>query len=218
MNNIQTYPQTHDELLSALVDGELNREDLEVLLSESADCHATNERWNHYQLIGNALRSPSSPEVGADAAFLKNFNERLLREQAAFGPEIAHEKNVVSLHSSVHLMTEVTRERGPASNDGNFRWKLVAGFASLAAVSAIGWNALGFLAPASAPQLARIDSVDSLAVQRVVVASPQGPMVRDARLEELLSAHKQMGGVSALQISSGFLRSATFESPRDGAR
>ena len=39
-------------------------------------------------------------------------------------------------------------------------------------------------------------------------------MVRDARLEELLAAHKQFGATSALQEPSGFLRNATFEMPQ----
>jgi len=66
---------------------------------------------------------------------------------------------------------------------------------------------------ASAPQLAQTP-----APQQLVVASPQGPMVRDARLEELLAAHKQLGGTSALQESSGFLRNATFETPQNAGR
>jgi sigma-E factor negative regulatory protein RseA len=51
---------------------------------------------------------------------------------------------------------------------------------------------------------------------QVVVASPQGPTVRDLRLEELLAAHKQMGGTS-LPVPSGFLRNANFEN-QAGAR
>ena len=38
-------------------------------------------------------------------------------------------------------------------------------------------------------------------------------MLRDARLDELLAAHKQFGGISALQMPAGFLRNATFENP-----
>jgi sigma-E factor negative regulatory protein RseA len=91
----------------------------------------------------------------------------------------------------------------------------VAGFASLAAVSAIAWNASGLLSPAAAPQLAQAPAAVS---QQVVVASPQGPMVRDARLEELLAAHKQLGGTSALQEPSGFLRNATFETSQNAGR
>ena len=109
----------------------------------------------------------------------------------------------------------LTSHRGHAANDGEFRWKLVAGFASIAAVSAIAWNAAGLLAPAAAPQLAQAPAPQQ---QVVVVASPQGPVVRDARLEELLAAHKQLGGTSALQEPSGFLRNATFETPRNAGR
>ncbi|MDB5931304.1 MAG: anti sigma-E protein RseA, partial [Polaromonas sp.] len=49
----------------------------------------------------------------------------------------------------------------------------------------------------------------------ILVSSPQGPIVRDARLEELLAAHKQFGATSAFQESSGFLRNATFEMPQE---
>ena len=37
-------------------------------------------------------------------------------------------------------------------------------------------------------------------------------MLRDPRLDELLAAHRQLGG-AALQMPSGFLRNATFEGP-----
>jgi sigma-E factor negative regulatory protein RseA len=36
-------------------------------------------------------------------------------------------------------------------------------------------------------------------------------MIRDPRLDELLAAHKQFGGASALQQPAGFLRNATFQ-------
>ena len=48
--------------------------------------------------------------------------------------------------------------------------------------------------------------------------SEQGTIVRDARMQELLAAHKQAGGASALQVPSGFLRNATFESPQGERR
>lgn len=38
-----------------------------------------------------------------------------------------------------------------------------------------------------------------------------GPMIRDARLDGYLAAHKQFGGSSALGVPSGFLRNATHE-------
>ena len=38
-------------------------------------------------------------------------------------------------------------------------------------------------------------------------------MIRDPQLDELLAAHRQLGGASALQMPAGFLRNATFEGP-----
>ena len=49
------------------------------------------------------------------------------------------------------------------------------------------------------------------AEQQAIVAN--GSLVRDARLDQYLSAHKQFGGSSALGVPSGFLRSATYEGP-----
>ena len=93
-----------------------------------------------------------------------------------------------------------------AAND--WRWKLAAGFASVAAVAAIGWNLTGSsIGPSSQPQLAA-------APAGVSPASVQpASMIRDPQLDRLLAAHRQHGGATALQTSSGFLRSATFEGP-----
>ena len=38
-------------------------------------------------------------------------------------------------------------------------------------------------------------------------------MIRDPRLDEFLAAHRQLGGVSALQMPAGFVRAATVEAP-----
>ena len=53
------------------------------------------------------------------------------------------------------------------------------------------------------------------ATQQVMVGNGQDAqvMLRDPRLDELLAAHKQYGGATALQMPAGFLRNATFESP-----
>jgi sigma-E factor negative regulatory protein RseA len=107
------------------------------------------------------------------------------------------------------VVAQALQHRGPAANDGIFRWKLAAGVASLAAVSAIAWNAWGGLGSDSGAQLAQAS-----AAAQVLVASPQGVVVRDARLEELLAAHRQLGATSALQEPSGFLRNAAFDQPQ----
>ena len=116
------------------------------------------------------------------------------------------------------------------ANQPVFRWKLVAGLASLAAVAAIGWNwvgGVGAVAPAGAQLaqqqpaqgarapasvLAASESTSGAAAPtRVVIGSVPQVMLRDARLDEMLAAHQQAGGAS--QMPSGFLRNATFEGP-----
>jgi sigma-E factor negative regulatory protein RseA len=95
---------------------------------------------------------------------------------------------------------------------------MVAGLASLALVSVIGWQALnGWGDQGATVQLAQkaVPLVNS-----TVVAEPAGaalgspPMLRDPQLDALLAAHRQFGGTSALQMPAGFLRNATFEGAR----
>jgi len=197
------------ELLSGLADGQLSDEELAVALGACADDASSLDCWNTYHLIGEVLRAPAlsavSVAAGADLAFVGRLSARLAQEAPAATPLVAN----ASAPASALRPAQVVHHRGPASNDGNFRWKLAAGVASLAAVSAIAWNASGLLTTVPAPQLAQV------AAPQIVVTSAQGPVVRDARLEELLAAHRQFGAASALQESSGFLRNATFEMPQD---
>ena len=210
MNIMKPFTQT-SELISALADGQLDSEDFAAALQACQHDEFAIARWHAYHMIGEVLRSPELGVRGADLAFVGRLNQRLAQE-----PQLGTQPRSVDLDSAAPAKGiapgELSHHRGPASNDANFRWKLVAGFASLAAVSAIAWNASGLLVPASAPQLAQAP-----APQQLVVVSPQGPMVRDARLEELLAAHKQLG-TSALQEPSGFFRNATFETPQDAGR
>jgi sigma-E factor negative regulatory protein RseA len=206
--NIMKPSMQTSELMSALADGQLDGEDFAAALHASRHDDSALACWDTYHLIGDALRSPAQGAHGADTAFLSRLNQRLAQEASPGAPPRPAQPAVQDVPLAL------PPHRSQASNDGEFRWKLVAGFASLAAVSAIAWNAASLLSPAAAPQLAQAPA----SPQQVVVASPQGPMVRDARLEELLAAHKQLGGTSALQEPSGFLRNATFETPRNAGR
>lgn len=185
------------ESLCALVDGDLGAR---IVISDLDNSMRAD--WNAYQAIGDVLRAPSAAAAkavyGADPAFVQRLMQRLDNEK-------------IESAASVLTMVTVAKPNALAANDTTFRWKLVAGFASFGAMAAVAWTLVG--APGAAPeQLAK-----SAASTELVVASPQGPMVRDARLEELLSAHKQLGGTS-LQAPSGFLRNAGFESTNGGQR
>ncbi len=215
--NTPTDPLTC-ELLSALADGELAGAEFAVAFEAcQRDGDAAFASWSAYHLIGDVLRSPVSGLRAADAQFLARFNQRFNQRlnQPLGGQAYAQDSKAYSAGlEPVAQKIQPAMVRRAASNDGSFRWKLVAGFASLAAVASVVWNISGLSSPASTAQLAQAQ----VPLQQVFVASPQGPVLRDARLEELLAAHRQLGGRSALQEPSGFLRNATFENPRDGRR
>ena len=192
---------TTPEILSVLADGQASVQELAAALAACSQDDAALDCWNTYHLIGDFLRSPADLRAcraeGGDIGFARRLGARLAQEAVAMAVPANAGLSSVS--------AGIVHHHGPASNDSSFRWKLVAGVASLVAVSVIAWNASGLMAPASGPELVQASS------PQIVVTSPQGPVVRDARLEELLAAHRQFGVASALQDSSGFLRNATFE-------
>jgi len=202
-------PKTQNlELISALADGQLMGEDFALALSVCDHDAEARERWEAYHLIGDVLRAPGMTAPDRDAGFVRRLNARLAQEPALVAATLSTFAPEVTM--PVGAAGEVQRRE--AANDSSLRWKLVAGFASITAVAAIAWNAgSGLLSPA--PQLARQE-----VPQQVLVVSDQGTMVRDARMQELLAAHKQFGGTSALQAPSGFLRHTTFETPQDDRR
>jgi sigma-E factor negative regulatory protein RseA len=188
MDKIQMH-----EMISALADGQLRGEALERVIQTIATDSQARTAWHTYHLIGDVLRTGELPTGTAPARFLAGFQVRLERERAGDGVRIEPAMPAVA-----------------AANDSSFRWKMVAGFASFAAVAAIGWSALVSIAPLSQqPQLAKAP------VEAVTVHVEQAPvMIRDPRLDEMLAAHRQFGGgASALQATAGFLRNATFEGP-----
>jgi sigma-E factor negative regulatory protein RseA len=122
-------------------------------------------------------------------AFLSKLQRRL-REEAVAAPVPAPAVTAIT-----------TRE---AAND--WRWKVAAGVASVAAVVAVGWNVWSAGGSAQ-PQLAAAPQAAA------VVEASATPMMRDPRLDRLLAAHREFGGATALGNTSGFLRNATFEGP-----
>jgi sigma-E factor negative regulatory protein RseA len=198
-------PTTYFEQLSAMADGELDRQELSLALLSCGQDEAMLTSWSTYHLIGDALRSPAQVVPASDLAFLGRLKQRLAQaESAPLAPPEQLPKLVPKAKET--SFPEVAYQAESAANDGVFRWKLLAGLASASTVFAIAWTVAGHSSSLNAPQLAQDG-----AAQQVVVDSPQGPVVRDAGLEELMAAHRQLGAPSALQAPSGFLRSASFE-------
>ena len=193
-------------LVSDLMDGRLrgNAFSQAVELANSNDTGRA--AWHVNHVIGDILRFGDSAAAAADAQFVDRFRGRFEQAQLTTGLSPDRSGRVEFADGTIK-----SRLGSTSSNSSNFRWKLAAGFASVAAVVAIGWNSFTGaggpdFAPAGAPQLAKAG----------VTAAPNQEsqiMIRDPHLDALLAAHKQFGGTSALQMPAGFLRNATFESP-----
>ncbi|MBL8389419.1 MAG: sigma-E factor negative regulatory protein [Hydrogenophaga sp.] len=193
----------HLQRVSALVDGELAPDELEVLLhDEGAADHDWGADWATYHLIGEALRGGSATSAPLASTDFAAAVSRRLRDEGLAVPVQTH---AVTLPA-----------RPSAANDAVFHWKLVAGLASLAAVAAVGWSLVGgagpVASPTAGPQMALVSPPPQAADVPVVVQTAQGQMLRDTRLEQLLLEHRQYGGMSAFQTSTGFLRNATYDS------
>lgn len=210
------HTNTVREQVSALADGHLRGEEFARLVGSIVADEELRATWQTYHLVGDVLRSGVHAPCSDTTTFLARFKDRLAAEPPLQAP------------ASLPEGQPVQRSRAEAANEPVFRWKLVAGAASLAAAAAIGWNWVGIegsrapgaqlakqqAAPAAVVATANVAPapVQALVPARVLVGNgnPQ-IMLRDPRLDQLLEAHQQVSGAS--QLPSGFLRNATFERP-----
>jgi sigma-E factor negative regulatory protein RseA len=188
------------ELISAMADGQLQGEAFARGIEVAASDPVALEAWHTYHLIGDVLRSGEFTVGTVPAAFLSRLQIRLHQEQ----------RLAPVARSDIQFAPSRPVGSAPraAANDASFRWKLVAGFASLAAMAAIGWSVTGLVT--GKPEQAQLANAQG---GTVLAGTERGVMIRDPRLDELLAAHRQLGGASALQTPAGFLRNATFEGP-----
>ena len=215
-------PDSIREAVSALADGQLQGEAFARAVDGVCVDGELQATWRTYHVVGDVLRTGRHSACTDSAQFLSRFQARLAAES------MRPLQPVPVLPESAPIALHVD-----AANEPVFRWKLVAGVASLAAAAAIGWNWVGNGAavPASGPQLAsqqvppmqassegsvlaamqqNAPAASAGATARVLVGNgaPQ-VMLRDPRLDQLLEAHRQAAG--GAQMPSGFLRNATFE-------
>jgi len=208
---------TVHEQVSALADGHLRDDEFAQVIDKVCSSDELRATWHAYHVVGDVLRSGVHTACSDSSQFLSRLQQRLAAEPSA--PVLAPDAAAMPV---LH--------RAEAANEPVFRWKLVAGAASLAAAAAIGWNWVGGSGPQPAAQLAQqqqqqqvsgsvlaasgpsAQAASALTPMRVVVGNgnPQ-VMLRDPRLDQLLEAHQQAGGAS--QMPSGFLRNATFDGP-----
>lgn len=194
------------EQLSALADGQLEEDEFARAMAFAVTDEGL-AQWHAYHVVGDVLRS-SELAAPHHTTLLDKVRAQMAQEP-------------LPTHLVSGELTQVAAVASPdarVANAGVFQWKLAAGFASLAAVAAIGWSTYaGLQAPAGGASGAQLAAVPATTVQSLAVAdgsrSGQQVMIRDPRLDELLAAHKQFGSTTTLQMPAGFLRNATFEAP-----
>ena len=182
------------EGLSAMVDGEADAAQQArclVLWQSEHECRA---RWNEYQLIGDVMRSAELVGRGdAEAAFLHRLRDRLAREPAAI-------RSVVS--APVRRSAMASRWLGPMA--------IAAGIGAVAlTLTVFGPSQPGSagettLAGAARPAPATLPSAVPVEPQLRVVS---GQLIRDARLDRYLAAHRQGANGAALQMPGSVVRS-----------
>jgi sigma-E factor negative regulatory protein RseA len=178
------------ELISALADGHLQGDAFAQAVDAVAADPKARASWCAYHVVGEVLRSGRATVGTPPEAFLSRVQQRLQKEGSAPLP----------------VALPVVVAPRAAAND--WLWKLAAGVASMAAVTAGGWNLWsGTPAGTGQPQLVKAPT------SAPVIAEAGAPLIRDPGLDKLLAAHRQLGGATALGTSSGFLRNATFEAP-----
>lgn len=226
------------EQLSAWVDGELDDQALSQLLAELpvlADDEACYASLQSYQVIGDLMRSAHVP-CSDSLAFLDALNAKIALEPplVAQGQPAPGAVAVPAVAAAAAQTIKPAAAAQDAANHSVFRWKMVAGFATVAAVAMVGWNSVGLLsggsgsdarqqlASAAAPQVVAsaasarpaAANAQGLVQQQVTVGQNSTIMLRDPRLDELLAARGQIGGTANLQMPAGFLRNATFNAEK----
>ena len=200
------------ELISALLDGEVSAAELGMAVEAASHVPQGLSAWHTYHVVGEALRGRAPVTAGADGLFLARLRGRLAEEPGARAPQ--------PLQSAATGPVPVSA-RADSANDAVVRWKLLAGAASLSAMAVLGWHLASLqtspetlaATPARGVQASAspaLEPVTSPAAAPTLAQAPQ-VMLRDARLDALVAAHKQYGGTSALQMPAGFLRNATFD-------
>lgn len=205
------------ETLSALIDGEADAGVVTSACLAWRESVATRSGWHTFHLIGDVMRSEDLASTQRrDAMFLERLRARLADEPVVLAPQPL-------LSAAPATPAELGAAR--ASRTWRRPWvgaaAVAAGFVAVAGVLVVTRAP----APAGAETTMAAGAGPAAAVGVTPVAmtpageaatEPEalvrsGQLMRDARLDRYLAAHKQFAGSSALGVPSSFLRSATVD-------
>jgi sigma-E factor negative regulatory protein RseA len=173
------------ELISCLIDGELDRGEAEALLRGVCDDADLRARWEQMHLVGDALRSSEVAACHA-GSFCRRVAAALASEPTVLAPRKAPERSQAR------------------------RW-IVPGVAVAASVAALGWVALPMLAPPPSVTLATAPAASPAPAaaeqpQPQPVTSRRSVPAMNASLDVYLSAHRELTGGTAMPRAAHYLR------------
>ena len=199
------------ERLSAMVDGETDDAAVRLACAQWRERPELISTWREYQLIGDVLRSDDLASTAAhDASFLQSLRARLSAEPTVLLPA-----------------APAPGDPAPARTPYEARRSWLAASAVAAGFMAVAGVLVVLRGPDASPEGAGF--AQGRAGSGVVLASDvaMGPpadtvpplvrdadLIRDARLDQYLKAHKQFAGTSALSAPTGFVRSSAPDAGR----
>jgi sigma-E factor negative regulatory protein RseA len=211
----------NSERISALVDGQLEGEELALALADLASQPQARTAWDNYQLVGQLMRASDTPLRPHDPAFVDRLMRGLVQPAE---PAIT----VAPLPASRPLANSP-----PVGAANDAWWTRVVGLASVALVAVLAWQAAPRtppeqsaqtlqardqqLAQARNQQLAPAPSQPQQAAASTMLVTVDGAsalMIRNPQLDALLATQHPTGGVTSLYMSAGFSRNASFDEER----
>ena len=216
------------ERLSALVDGELEIGAVSQACAHWRRSAGLRESWHAYQLIGDVLRSDDlASDPARDAEFLQALRRRLGAEPVPQAPtaldasspdagadtdaDLHPERVATATASGSVLSFRPARRRTWLASSAVAAGFIVVGAGVLLLTR--GWGGAADLSLSEPMALALpadgLGRGSEAAVGSVAQTLAGGELLRDARLDRYLAAHKQFAGTSALGVPSAYLRSAT---------
>lgn len=216
MTEMNDAATTARQRLSAMVDGEADDATVRMVCGQWRDQPVMAEAWRDYQLIGDVLRSDDLASTAAhDANFLRSLRERMAGEPTVLAPALP----AASGPAAGRAPHETRRSWLAAS-------AVAAGFMAVAGVLVVLRGPDVSTDPASAASGIAQNPAGSgvvLASDVAIMGPPadvvpglvrDAKLIRDARLDQYLTAHKQFAGTSALAAPSAYVRSTATEAPR----
>jgi len=201
------------ERLSALVDGELDGDAAVQACSHWRESGGARSSWHAYHVIGDVLRSDDlGCDPARDAGFLEALRARLKDEPVVLAPQALEHSRPATAQLANGARSRRWSWAAPSAVAAGF--VAVAGVVMLTRGPAMPSDpsvaaSLAQVSPAAQPLIASTRTSPTAGANEPQALVANGKLIRDARLDRYLAAHKQFAGSSALGVPSGFLRNAT---------